>query len=116
MMSSTDNNNAVLATAAATGTPTTTAKTMATAMATVMAMAMAMAMPKVMVTGLAMAMATATATGSVLESIQKSRPPKMYQYIFPSYRDDSHKFQQNQLWMTFGGFGLFSLPTEQLIS
>jgi hypothetical protein len=31
---------------------------------------------------------------SVLENIQKLRPPKMYQYIFPSYRNDSHKFQQ----------------------
>jgi hypothetical protein len=38
-------------------------------------------------------------TAVVLENIQKSRPPKMYQYIFPSYRDDSHKFQQNQLCM-----------------
>ncbi len=36
---------------------------------------------------------------AMLENIQKSRPPKMYQYIFPSYRDNSHKFQQNQLWM-----------------
>jgi hypothetical protein len=35
----------------------------------------------------------------VLENIQKSRLPKMYQYIFPSYRNNSHKFQQNQLWM-----------------
>ncbi len=31
-------------------------------------------------------------TTRVLENIQKSRPPKMFQYIFPSYRNDSHKF------------------------
>ncbi len=33
----------------------------------------------------------------LVENIQKSRPPKMYQYIFPSYSYNSHKFQQNQL-------------------
>jgi hypothetical protein len=35
-----------------------------------------------------------TAVIRVLENIQKLRPPNMYQYIFPSYRDDSHKFQK----------------------
>jgi hypothetical protein len=62
---------------------------------------------------MARARAVAVAVVLVLENIQKSRPPKMYQYIFPSYRDNSHKFQQNQVLMDMPNREPSNKPSNQ---